>query len=1345
MNKSALRNFAVWARRDLIKRISDRANLLGVYENKPEKQIQAETDNGFVVNGMTFNYKKQMRDDFIKRVKEVGYQDAIEEIAYTWFNRIVALRFMEVNGYLKNGKNGEVIYMIGSTTVGKSEPDAITYADKLSFVDKEIVYNYQDENKTNELYRYILTSQCNELNKVMPLMFEKIDNYVELLLPDHLLDNDAIISHLVNDISAKDFNITIKDDDGENASQVEIIGWLYQYYISEKKEDVFAGLKNNTKITKGTLPAATQIFTPDWIVRYMTDNTLGKMWVESRNSSLRKDLKYYLEPAEQAEDVKKKLDEINKEYARKNVKEITFIDPCCGSGHILVYAFEIFFKMYQESGYIASEIPALILKNNLFGIDVDKRAAQLTSFALTMKALSYDKDFLKKQVYPNVIDIKESNSINIQELKDFISLARLNTQDEEIVLNLIEKFKDAELYGSLIKDSNYSPEQYDIVLKEIQNVDDQQFQISNILAVQNIKPILLSLIKQAIYLSSKYDVVVTNPPYAGNSKLPGNVSEYLSTNYPNSKSDLFSAFIERNMDYSTTNGQIGIMCPYVWMFIQSYEKLRTRIINSKSITSLVQLEYGGFAEAVVPICTFTLRNCKTNEIGEFIRLEQFKGPDLQGPKTLEAVKNRNCGYRYSVNSNNFSKIPGIPIAYWVSKKVINIFNTANLLCDEATPKQGIATADNNKYLRLWYEICNNLLFLNCNNHNEAKENSKLKWYPYNKGGDFRKWYGNNDFVINWQNDGQQLRNDKKAVLRNPNFYFKPCISWSLISSSNIAFRYKGNGFLFDVAGMSCFADDENKLFYLLGLNNSCLIKLFMSVLAPTLNFQVGNIANIPIVYSNNNNEKVINLSKDNIKLSKLDWDQYETSWDFKKNPILAVRESLRQIEKNHQDALKKTMLTIKEILAKYKIQYVDDFSEKTFGEYLENEKGDMLLYTKDQNQIYLKIENPELLENITKEITKNLEEIHYFVKDLGSRSINSNFINTKELKIIIGYSLQEFYSQYKNEVNARFEQLKKNEEELNKIFIEIYGLQDELTPEVADKDITAARIYDKKEDIPESMKGNIYVRTRQDVIKDLISYIVGCAFGRYSPYRDGLQFAGGTFDWAEFLDDERKLKYHKSTENMTISDRFMPSEDNCIVNTDNDYVEFSLVDRVIEFINVIYGQETLEENLRFIANALDEKSNDTPRNVIRKYLANDFFKDHCKKYQNRPIYWQFDSGKNGGFRALMYLHRYDQNTIPTARLSHLHDIQWKYEHEKDRLEQFIEKSNLTAEKAKAKKELDLINKQILECKAYDEILNHASNMNIQIDLDDGVKVNYQKFQKIDGDKEKNIFSTYLKF
>lgn len=1342
MNKSALRNFAVWARVNLIDKISSRANLLGVYENKPVQQIQAETDNGFVVNGMTFNYKKQMRDDFIKRVKQVGYQDAIEEIAYTWFNRIVALRFMEINGYLKNGKNGEVIYIIGSTTAGKSEPDAVTYADKLSFVDKEIVYKYQDENKTNELYRYILTSQCNELNKVMPLMFEKIDNYVELLLPDHLLDNDAIISHLVNDISAKDFNITIKDDDGENASQVEIIGWLYQFYISEKKDEVFA---SKDKIDKGTLPAVTQLFTPDWIVRYMVENSLGKMWVDGHKSSnLKQLMKYYVEEAEQTEEVKKKLDEINKEYARKNVKEITFIDPCCGSGHILVYAFEIFFKMYQESGYIASEIPALILKNNLFGIDVDKRAAQLTSFALTMKALSYDKDFLKKQVYPNVIDIKESNLIDMQELKDFISLANLNIQDEELVLDLIEKFKDAELYGSLIKDFKYTPEQYDIVLKEVQNVDDNQFQISNILAVQNIKPILTNLLRQAIYLSSKYDIMATNPPYlspSSNDKL----KKFANTFYPDSKTDMFAMFME--IPLMKENGFLAMINMHSWMFLSSYSELRKKLLltNFVSMCHLGARAFEDIGGEVVQTTTFVIR--KTNLFNyqtKWFRLLEQNSQQEKENKFLGKNKN---GQVYISTIQSFINIPGNTFAYWLSNKVISLFN--NKVFDEYVLfRQGMATSDNNRFLRFWQEVDIRKLCFNATDLKSA-QNSKAKWFPYNKGGTFRKWYGNAEYIVNWENDGAEMKEFTSHLpqgmnvrLKSREYYFKETFSWSKIAGTNISFRYYPYGFAFDVAGC-CVFDVGKRLYYLLGLSNSVITRIVMSAISPTLNFELDHLKKLPIIESS---ERIIDvIVKDNINLSKNDWDLDETSWDFEKNPLLAVRENLRQIEINHQDALKKAMLTIKEILAKYKIQYVDDFSGKTFGEYLENEKEDILLYIKDQNKIYLKIEDPELLENITKEITKNLEKIYYFVKDLGSMSINSNFINTKELKIIIGYSLQEFYSQYKNEVNARFDQLKRNEEELNRIFIDIYGLQDELTPDVEDKDVTVARIYDKKEDIPESMKGNIYVRTKQDVVKDLLSYIVGCAFGRYSPYKEGLIFAGGDFNWEIYFNMLNNPDVSIIKNIKTVTNAFLPTDDNCIVNTDNDYVEFNLVDRVIEFVRLIFGQATLEENLRFIANALDEKSNDTPRNVIREYLANDFFKDHCKKYQNRPIYWQFDSGKNGGFRALMYLHRYDLNTIPTARLSYLHDIQWKYEHEKDRLEQFIEKSNITAEKAKAKKELDLINKQILECKAYDEILNHASNMNIQIDLDDGVKVNYQKFQKLDGDKDKNIFSTYLKF
>lgn len=1233
MNKSALRNFAVWARRDLIKRISDRANLLGVYEDKPTKEIQATTEKGFVVNGVTFNYKKEIRDAFVKRVQELGYQDAIEEIAYTWFNRIVALRFMEVNGYLTNGKNGEKIYVIGSTVDGKNEPDALTQADKLSFVDKFTVYDYQDANDNNGLYRYILTKQCNDLNKAMPLMFEEIEDYAELLLPDHLLDKGAIIDHLVNDISAKDFNITIKDDDGENASQVEIVGWLYQFYISEKKEDVFAGLKNNTKITKGTLPAATQIFTPDWIVRYMTDNTLGKMWVESRNSNLKKELKYYLEPAEQTDEVKTKLSEINKQYAEKRVTDITFIDPCCGSGHILVYAFDLFFKMYQESGYISSEIPSLILKNNLVGIDVDKRAVQLTSFALTMKAVSYDNDFLTKHVYPNVIDMKESNSLNQNGIKDFISLSRLSSEDEEVVEEVIEKFRDAELYGSLIKDFRYSPERYDVVLKYIQNnVDpDAIFNLVDRVTIINTKPLICDLLKEAIILSSKYDVVVTNPPYAVLGNLDSKTSNFLKFYYDNYKYDLYSSFIIRTTLFSKVNGNIGMITPESWLFLSSFEETRKYILKGYSITSLLHLGEKAFD------CGFgTAAYCFTsniiNYLAQFIDLKLFNSCD----EKEENFRNKNL---YHINNQeSFKKLPINTFGYWISENLANNFEKKRVE-DFCETKKGILSGNSERFSRFWFEVDVNKIGFKLKNELDLS-NSKKKWFPLTSGGTYRKWYGNFENVINLENNAFEIKykNENNFRLRDPIYYFREACSWSEIAGKKFAVRYTPEGILFGNGGPSAFSKDN--LFEIIGLLNSKVCYEYLKLLAPTINFGPEQIKKVPFI----NNSKTEDLTKSNIAISKLNWDNYERSWDFEKNPLLP------------------------------KVKVFD--------------------------------------------LESDVEEYH----------------------------LEATYDNYKEYVNNRFNQLKSNEEELNKIFIDIYGLQDELTPDVADKDITVARIYDSKDEIPEDMKGNIYAKTKQDVIKDLISYIVGCAFGRYSPYKDGIIFAGGKFDYDKYLDITNSLEQpltHNGLQNYAKS--FMPSEENCIMITDNDYGTNNLVDYVVDFVRKVYTSECLEENLKFIANALDDKSTDTPRNVIREYLTNDFFKDHCKKYQNRPIYWQFDSGKAGGFKALMYLHRYDENTIPTARLSYLHDIQWKYEQEKDRLEKLIENSTITSEKAKARKELDLIDKQILECKAYDEVLNHAANMRISIDLDDGVKVNYQKFQKLDGDKDKNILSTYLKF
>lgn len=1231
MNKSALRNFAVWARRDLIKRISDRATLLGVYEDKPAKPIQAETQNGFVVNGVTFNYKKEMREAFINKVKELGYKDAIEEIAYTWFNRIVALRFMEVNGYLKNGKNGEQIYIIGSTVAGKTEPDAITYADKLSFVDKFKVYDLQDANNIDGLYRYILTKQCNDLNKVMPQMFVEIDNYIELMLPDHLLDKGAIIDRLLNDINEKDFNITVKDEDGENASQVEIIGWLYQFYISEKKDEVFA---NKELITKGTLPAVTQLFTPDWIVKYMVENSLGKMWVGGhKTSNIKSDLKYYVEDAEQTDEVKQKLDEINKEYSNKSIKEITFIDPCCGSGHILVYAFDLFYKMYKESGYFASDIPALILQNNLFGIDVDKRAAQLTSFALTMKALSYDKDFLSKQVYPTVIDIKESNNINTNEVKEFIKLAKLNSNDEELVLDLMEKFQDAELYGSLIKDFNYSPESYDGLYQQINNTihADEFFNIIDRTCVLNIKPILCLLLKQAYILSSKYDIMATNPPYLAtltNDKL----SNFAKTFYPDSKSDLFAMFMESPL--VKINGFRTMINMHSWMFLQSFEKLRYKQVKCcyQSMIHLGARAFEDIGGEVVQTTSFVILNSDIKNFNsKFYRLVDYKSQQLKEVAFL------NKEHEIINQTTNFMLINGCPFSYWLSKNIYSLFQSnQKLIGDKIECATGLSTSDNNRFLRLWFEV-------NYNKTNMKNDVEHSKWISMSKGGSFRRWYGNKEYVINWENDGfeikdyaRQLYGCSSRTIKNVKSFFKSGLTWSALSSK-LSVRTMDNSIF--GSGANCAFSENDKFF--LALFNTPIISYIVNALNPTLNMNVSEMLKIPYIASNNENiNRIVDF---NVNVTKLDWDMYETSWDFNRSLLLP-------------------------------------------------------------NCLVFDLQNHE-------------QECY----------------------------LKAIFDNFKTYVNSQFDKLKAEEENLNKIFIELYGLDNELSPIVDESEISVTRIYDKKGDIPDEMKGNIYVKTKQDVVKDLISYIVGCAFGRYSPYRDGLQFAGGKFDWDKYFNDiQDKEKALVQNIRKTVNS-FMPAYDHCLLISNNEYVENDLVSYIVDFIEKIYTPTCLEENLKFIADALDDSHKYTPRQVIRNYLFNDFFKDHCKKYQNRPIYWLMDSGKNGGFRALIYMHRFDENTLPTVRFNYLHDIQWKYDQEKERLENIIQNSSITSEKTKAKKELDLIDKQIVECQAYDEILNHATNMKIELDLDDGVKTNYNKLQKLDGDKDKNILSTYLKF
>lgn len=903
-----------------------------------------------------------------------------------------------------------------------------------------------------------------------------------------------------------------------------------------------------------------------------------------------------------------------------------------GSAHFLVYAFDIFMAIYEERGYSQRDAAILIAENNLFGLEIDKRAYQLSYFALMMKVRHYNRRALRKdnRIEFNIAYIRPTDYNT-----DFVNL--YSESSKTIVNKVLNDFKYGDELGSIIQPS-FTINEISILKEETEKILDNYY--NNIFDTSRqgmLRTDFIPVLKQAEIIVGKYDVVATNPPFMN--KMDKNLKKYVNDNYKDYSGDMFSVFIYRNFGFCKMNGYSGFMSPYVWMFIKTYEKLRSYILSNKSITTLVQMEYSAFEEATVPICTFVLKNARSSDNGLYFRLTEFKGGmKVQEEKVIEALRNPECGYFYETNAENFSKIPGSPIAYWVSEKFIKVFDN-ELIGNIANSKQGIATANNNYYLREWFEVSFNNIKLDCANHDESLQACE-KWYPYNKGGEFRKWYGNNDFVVNWENDGFKLKNDKKAVLRNPSFYFKPCFSWSLISSSVAAFRYKPMGHIFDVAGMSCFSN--NNLNYLLALCNTNVTMEILKVIAPTINYQCGDIANIPVILDETQKPYIEYLVEENITLSKTDWDSYETSWDFKKHPLVAM---------------------------------------KLAGAYA---WGD---------------DKPTM-------------------------------------------RLPSAYNAWKILCEGRFNKLKANEEELNRIFIDIYGLQDELTPDVADKDITVHRVFDSKDDVPESMKGSNYTRTKRDEVISLISYAVGCMFGRYSLDKEGLIFAGGNFN-DTFIEDAlypsdtlypsdnlfpKEPEYTKlKTDDGEIDLSFYPDYDNCIPITDEAYFEDDIVGRFEEFVKVVYGEQTLEENLDFIAKALGNKGV-TSRDVIRNYFLNDFFKDHCKTYQKRPIYWLFDSGKQNGFKALCYMHRWNADTIGNMRVEYLHRIQRVYEKELERMQEIIDNSRDNKEISNATKRKEKLQKQIKETKDYDAKVAHLALSRIDIDLDDGVKVNYEKVQ-----------------
>ncbi|MEG1506751.1 MAG: BREX-1 system adenine-specific DNA-methyltransferase PglX, partial [Bacilli bacterium] len=849
MDKAILKKFAIESRRDLMKKIEVKLKNYYVDEEFSKEQkndIYVLTNEKHSLKLTDEQYKK--RELLVRRINDLSLEQVTKEAAYTWFNRIIAIRYMELNDILPLTKNNSSLGIrVLSSKDNKPDPEILKFTN-LSNPDLNINFKKEQYAKLTEesKFEYVLLLVCKKLGQVIPQVFDGITDYIDILIPDNLLNDTGFVNKVVKEVPE------------ENFKQVEVIGWLYQYYNQTEKDRVISAKK---VYKKTEIPYATQLFTPDWIVKYMVENSLGRYWVEHNNDfKIVENWKYFIK------------DNLDIKSEKINPQDISFIDPCCGSGHILVYAFEVLYQIYESVGFNKTDIPVLILKNNIYGLDIDDRAEQLSILSILLKAREYDKNIFNKEV------VKNLNIMSLQEPKniDDFSVNILPNALKEKVNYLKDTFDNAKEIGSLLLVDN---NEYSDVLTYI----------NKIITMDTTKLLkdIPSLIKQAEILSKKYDVVVTNPPYMNNSVMSPKLKEYLLLNYKDIKSDLFSAFIIRDSYFGKTEAYLGHMTPNVWMFISSYEKLREYIINNLSINSLIQIGRGSFFnEATVDLVSFVLSNNAFSKKGVYFKMFDIKGDMVIQDKHFKEILNDDSrNERFITNIDNFKNVPGNPIAYWVSDKILKNFAQGTPLSKIAYPRQGLATGDNDKFLRLWYEVSNDNLFLNCQSHKEAFESNK-KWYPYNKGGRYRKWYGNNDYVVNWKYGGEELKRFDGTVLRNQKYYFGECISWSLISSSTISFRYKPVGNLFDVAGMSCFASSEIPLCYLLALNNTCLVDIFMSILAPTINYQVGNIANIPVIYNEEKCTEICKMSEKNIKISKMDWDAFETSWDFKIHPLV---------------------------------------------------------------------------------------------------------------------------------------------------------------------------------------------------------------------------------------------------------------------------------------------------------------------------------------------------------------------------------------------------------------------------------------------------------------------------
>lgn len=1148
MDKNAIKKFAVWAREELIKRVSQRAMKYGIEEGKPF-DLDVDSADGNVLTSL----EKEQRRALAEKIKSEGYNQVMQEVAYTWFNRFVALRFMEVNNYLP------ARVRVFTDAENKLKPQILEEALHLEMdgLDMGEVYQYKEKEDKEGLYKYLFMTQCYALHEILPIMFPSKNqaDYTMLLMPDNLLREGSVIEQMIS---------LLPEDNWKNA--VEVIGWSYQFYISQRHDEIVNIYKGTVK--QEDVPAATQLFTTDWVVRYMVDNSLGRYWIERHpESNLAEKLEFLVKPKDG------KIQTINESVTPQ---DLTFFDPCMGSGHILAYAFDVLMEIYREYGYTDREAVSEIIQNNLHGFDIDERCTQLAYFVVMMKARQYDARFFKRKVYPQVYYPKADS-----DLKAYGSLLQVDTLETK-------------------------PEEPEEITFFNQNYE-----------------MLLNDWNCRRLLSQKYTVVCTNPPYLN--KYNNDLKKFVTEHYKDYSGDLFSVFIYRNFGFCKKEGYSAFMTPFVWMFIKTYEKLREYIINSKSITSLIQMEYSAFEEATVPICSFVLRNCKSENQSLCFRLSDFKGGmEVQKEKVLEAIQNPDCGYFYEAQQSDFSKIPGSPVAYWVSKKSILAFDSCEKLGELTTVCGGLTTGDNERFLRRWFEVNFNLISLHTRSMQET-ENSPFKWFPLAKGGEYRKWYGNLEYVVNWGNNGEEIKywvthNPKdpntthwSRRLFNTEHYFKKIITWSGISSGKPSMRFASN--VIFGSGAKAILPNEKYEMYLAFMNSSVAL-MYLMALSPTLNYESGHISALPFFTNNNDNDndRLSAIVKNCIQISKKDWDSFETSWNFKRHPLLNYGVSI--------------------------------YSGLGDGENIPTS--------------HFKVEKSEISFKI-------------YEKDKPK-----------------AYTIQSAFEMWENACNNRFNQLKANEEELNRIFIDIYGLQEELTPEVEDKDVTV-----RKADL-------------QRDIKSLISYAVGCMFGRYSLDVEGLAYAGGDWDASKYV-------------------TFPADKDNIIPICDDEYFEDDIVGRFVKFMELVYGKNTLNQNLKFIADALGGKGQ--PKEVIRNYFLNDFYADHCKIYQKRPIYWLFDSGKKNGFKALIYMHRYQPDTIARIRTDYVHEQQSRYRTAIDELENRIANA-ATGERVKLNKVLTRLKDQDTELRTYEEKIHHLADQMIAIDLDDGVKVNYAKFQDV---------------